>query len=106
VPSLRVYTEGESKSREITKTTCFPNPVDNQLFVQFDLKKSAKLSLRLFDTSGKLIHTAFEKKSFTPGRFEEMIDMRLLNLPTGIYNYVIENRHGRPLATNRFVFVP
>lgn len=103
IDALRVDTEGESLSKEISKTSCYPNPVDNQLFVRFDLRNSAKLSLRLYDTSGKLVATVFEKKGFQSGKNEEAIELRNMNLPSGNYIYTIENKRGKPLATNRFV---
>jgi hypothetical protein len=100
---LRVDTEGASLSREIKKTSCYPNPVDNQLFVRFDLRSSAKLTLRVYDTTGKMMATVFEKKHFQSGKNEEAIDLRHLNLPSGVYIYTIEDKRGKALANNRFV---
>ena len=105
IDALRVNTEGASLSKEITKTSCYPNPVDNQLFVRFELRSSAKLSLRLYDTTGKLVASVFEKKHFQSGKNEEAVDLRHLNLPSGTYIYTIESRRGKALATNRFVKV-
>ncbi|MBL7813747.1 MAG: T9SS type A sorting domain-containing protein [Saprospiraceae bacterium] len=103
VDALRVNTEGESLSKDVTKTSCYPNPVDNQLFVRFELRNSAKLTLRLYDTTGKVVATIFEKRAFQSGKNEEMIDLKNLNLPSGVYIYTIESKKGKPLATNRFV---
>lgn len=100
---LRVDTEGSSFSREIMKTSCYPNPVDNQLFVRFELRSSAKISLRVYDTTGKMVATIFEKKYFQSGKNEEAIDLRNLNLPSGTYIYTIESKRGKALANNRFV---
>ena len=103
IDALRVDTEGAALSKEIMKTSCYPNPVDNQLFVRFELRSSAKLNLRVYDTTGKIVATVFEKKHFQSGKNEEAIDLRNLNLPSGTYIYVLENKKGKPLANNRFV---
>ncbi len=102
IDALRVDTEGSSLSKEIAKTSCYPNPVDNQLFVRFELRNSAKLSLRIYDVTGKLMSTVFEKKHFQSGKNEEAIDLKSLNLPSGSYLYTIENKRGKVLANNRF----
>jgi hypothetical protein len=103
IDALRVDTEGSSLAKEISKTSCYPNPVDNQLFVRFDLRSAAKLTLRIYDTTGKLVATIFEKKAFQGGKNEEAIDLRTLNLPSGTYIYTIESKRGKALANNRFM---
>ena len=103
IDALRVDTEGASLSKDIMKTSCYPNPVDNQLFVRFELRSSAKLNLHVYDTTGKIVATVFEKKHFQSGKNEEAIDLQNLNLPSGTYIYVLENKKGKPLANNRFV---
>ena len=100
---LGVNTEGTSLSKDVTKTSSYPNPADNQLFVRFDLRRSAKLTLRLYDAMDKVVATVFEKKRFKKGENETVIDLQNITLPTGTYTYKIENKKGQHLATNKFV---
>ncbi len=99
----RYSQEGAILSKEITKTSYYLKPVDNQLFVRFELCKSTKLTLRLSDVTGKIVSTAFEKKAFKKGKHEEMIDLKNSHLPADTYIYTIENKRGKILARNRFV---
>lgn len=99
------YTEGVILIKDVLKTFAYPNPTDNQLFINFELKNSAKLCLKIFDNTGKMVGEIFKKKHFAEGLNETMINVRSLNLSAGNYTYVIENKKGKAMARNKFVVV-
>ena len=103
--SVVTYTEGVVLVKDIIKTSCYPNPVDSQLVINIELKNSTKLGLKIFDMSGKMVAEVFKKKQFNEGKNEEFVNVRNLNLAPGVYNYVIESKKGKALATNKFVVV-
>ena len=49
--------------------TVAPNPFDEQLRIQFSLEKTAKVSLRIYDLTGKLIENWLENVPITEGVF-------------------------------------
>ena len=100
---LTSITEGVALSSEIIKTYCYPNPSQDELNVVFELKTAAKLCLNVIDASGRVVAKVFSKKSFTEGKFEEVVQMKKYNLPAGTYTYVLLNKKGKQLASNRFV---
>ena len=97
------YTEGVVLVKDVIKTYCYPNPTDNQLFINFELKNSMKLCLKIFDSNGKMVAEVFKKKQFNDGKNEEVVNVRNLNLVPGVYTYLIESKKGKALATNKFV---
>jgi Secretion system C-terminal sorting domain len=98
-------TEGVIRSKNILQTSCYPNPVDSQLVINFDLVEPKKLCIKIFDISGKMVSEVLKKKEFKEGKNEAIIDIKSLNLPSGTYTYLIEGKWGRDLASNRFVVV-
>ncbi len=98
---LTSNTEGGSVSKNIGSIGAFPNPTANNLTINFETIGTQKLTLRICDTTGKLIKTAFEKKKFDTGQNTEIIDLD--NLTSGIYMYVLQNRKGKTVAAGKFV---
>lgn len=96
---------GTAMKKDIITTFCYPNPADNQLIIQFELKKAMKLNLRIFDSTGKMVAEVFRKKDFPEGKNEQVVDIQSLNLPAGVYTYLIENKRGKDLAVNKFSVV-
>jgi Secretion system C-terminal sorting domain/BNR/Asp-box repeat len=100
---LTSNTEGGTLSKNIAAISAYPNPTTSDLTVNFETIGAQKLSLRICDTSGKLIQTAFEKKKFDEGKNTEIIN--LANVATGTYMYVLQNKRGKTVASGRFVLV-
>jgi hypothetical protein len=101
--NLTSNTEGVALSSDIVKTYCYPNPAGDELTIVFELRNPLKLCLKIYDASGKQVVKVFSKKSFTEGKFEENIILSKYNLPSGTYTYILMDKKGKQLATNRFI---
>jgi Secretion system C-terminal sorting domain/BNR/Asp-box repeat len=100
---LTSNTEGGTLSKNIAAISAYPNPATSDLTVNFETIGSQKLSLRICDTSGKLILSAFEKKKFDEGKNTEIVN--LTNVAAGTYMYVLQNKRGKTVASGKFVLV-
>ena len=103
IGALHLETGRGTLTKDISKTNNLPIIIDNQLLIQFDLKSSAKLTLNIHDALDKTVAKAFKKKRFKKGKKEEKIDLQPFNLPAGNYAYTLENRHGKVIATDKFI---
>jgi hypothetical protein len=65
----------------------YPNPVRDQLLVEYDLLEHGTTSLYLVDASGKRMTTLFDGQA-TPGKHAAMLDAR--HLADGLYFIVLE----------------
>ena len=101
--NLTATTEGSSESKNIAAISAYPNPTTSDLTISFETVASQKLSLRICDTSGKYVLTAFEKKKFEQGKYTEMVNLK--NLATGTYAYVLQSKRGKVLASGKFVLI-
>lgn len=64
----------------------YPNPSSSVSYIAYKIKRNAKeVSLELFDTKGKKVHTIINKEEKPYGRYIETINLDKLNLPTGTY---------------------
>jgi hypothetical protein len=100
---LTSNTEGGILSKNIAAISAYPNPTTSDLTVNFETIGSQKLSLKICDTTGKLIQTAFEKKKFDEGKNTEIVN--LTNVAAGAYMYVLQNKRGKTVASGQFVLV-
>ncbi len=75
----------------------YPNPASNHLYVQYYLQKLEKVSLKLFDATGKLA-TA---NSFTADAGLRISELNMANLPSG--SYLLEMQVGEETFTKRIV---
>jgi Secretion system C-terminal sorting domain len=100
---LTSNTEGVSLSKEIEKTYCYPNPAQEDITIVFELKTAMKLCLKIYDAAGKEVFTVFKKKMFMEGKFEEAVSLKNDKMPSGTYTYILMNKKGKQLASNRFV---
>ena len=100
---LTSNTEGGILSKNIAAISAYPNPTTSDLTVNFETIGSQKLSLKICDTTGKLIQTAFEKKKFDEGKNTEIVN--LTNVAAGAYMYVLQNKRGKTVASGKFVLV-
>ncbi|MBK8550624.1 MAG: T9SS type A sorting domain-containing protein [Ignavibacteria bacterium] len=65
----------------------FPNPFNPSTSIRFDIKKSAIVTLKVYNTNGKEVATLINKESVTPGTQEVTFDGSALG--SGIYFYTL-----------------
>jgi hypothetical protein len=101
--NLTSNTEGSLLSKNINALEAFPNPTTGNLTVNFETISAQKLSLRICDTSGKSILTAFNKKKFEVGKYSESVDLSAV--AAGTYMYVLQNRRGKNIGSGKFILL-
>lgn len=62
----------------------FPNPVDDQVNISFQLANPADIQLQLIDSKGQIVNTLVTNR-YQTGTFQQTVDIS--RLPTGIYHY-------------------
>jgi hypothetical protein len=62
--------------------TIYPNPVDNQLFIQFKNDEQQNVRVNIFDATGRFIETIFEENL---NQGEQLIRWKTTDKTTGIY---------------------
>ena len=67
----------------------FPNPVQDQIAIPFELPEAAQVDMKLMGSTGQLIRT-LQQGRFAAGRHQ--VEARLGALPAGVYAYVLEVR--------------
>ncbi|MCO6479638.1 MAG: hypothetical protein J5I94_23585 [Phaeodactylibacter sp.] len=67
----------------------YPNPVQDQTTIAFELPKTAQLKVQLLNGKGQLLSTLGQGR-FAAGKHE--LEARLGHLPAGVYAYVMEGR--------------
>ncbi|MFA5032464.1 MAG: FG-GAP-like repeat-containing protein [bacterium] len=60
----------------------YPNPFRNKTTIQYSLPKTSKVSLKLYDLTGRCVKTLVEGERL-PGYYKETLESK--NYPTGIY---------------------
>ncbi len=60
-----------------------PNPFSNELTIQFSLKKTERISLQLYDLTGKLMENWLENELYTEGSFRRNFSTN--DLLSGVY---------------------
>lgn len=88
------YMEKETE-KQVTLLQNQPNPCQNQTTVPFVLKKPAKVSLELWDISGKKV-AVIEKGELNVGQHQIGLNLQSLQLPKAnyVYQIVVENNEG------------
>jgi len=79
-----------------------PNPFTGSSLISFKLKQPGKVSLKVYELSGKLVSTLIDQKACTPGKYVEKIDGRQLGLKPGVYK--IELTTGKEKVVRKVVF--
>jgi len=69
----------------------YPNPVQNELFVRFDVERSGDYLLELQDVTGRIIIQSIQKP-ISPG---DIIDLNTSNFATGLYLLRVMTTDGR-----------
>ncbi len=65
----------------------FPNPFKENTWIKFDLKKSTKVNLFVYDVLGNKVATLYENEQFNEGNYDYIFIASSFNLKTGIYYY-------------------
>ncbi len=66
----------------------YPNPIENQLNIDYSLKSSSTVSIVIRDLTGKEITRLVDAERREAGDYT--IDMGTMNIPSGVYIYTIE----------------
>ncbi len=70
--------------------TNYPNPTENFVYTSYKLRKSADVSLSLYDATGKKIKMITDSEKKEPGKYTESIDLNELEVSAGIYFFKLE----------------
>ena len=76
----------------------YPNPFQNETTVKFKIPKQQKVTLSIFDVSGKAINVLINE-TLNPGDYK--VNFSAKNLPSGVYYYQL--RTGEFLDTKKFI---
>lgn len=63
----------------------YPNPFNPKTIIKFDLPEDAKVSFRVYNTLGELVHTLIEGETLSAGSYVREFDASYL--PSGVYVY-------------------
>lgn len=86
--SENVVTNSINEEQEVTKTDLlqnFPNPFTSSTTVPFDLKKDQKVTMKIYDVTGRLVETVFKEKQESAGHKSMTMNMDAMNLTSGVY---------------------
>jgi hypothetical protein len=87
VDGVSVAQDGKNIPREFAIHQNYPNPFNPSTTIQFDLPKSAKVDITIFNYLGKVV-SSLASATFTAGEYNLVWDAG--NLPSGMYFYRIE----------------
>lgn len=68
-----------------TSFEVFPNPFDNQITLRLKLANATKLSIDLYDISGKLVHSFYKQHRFAAVEQDMVLSTEKLKLQNGYY---------------------
>jgi hypothetical protein len=66
----------------------YPNPFNNSTTIKFSIYEKAKISLIIYDITGKLVHTIIDGEITDPGNYQEIINAD--DLSSGNYFYILK----------------
>lgn len=70
-----------------SNTNVFPNPFQNEIFVNFTSENSQTTSLKIYSMEGKLL----QSKSFLSANGSNQVTINAADLSAGMYQYVLSN---------------
>ena len=80
----------------------FPNPLANDVTIQYNLTKAADVKISIVDRLGVVVHNvSLDQQQI--GDHSEVIDMQKLGVPTGTYYYLIRSGESRRAGTIFYV---
>ncbi|MBK9248686.1 MAG: T9SS type A sorting domain-containing protein [Ignavibacteria bacterium] len=63
----------------------YPNPSDEFVFVSFKLRSQATVNLKVYDVHGNIVSSIISNESRSYGKYVEKINVKKLNIPSGMY---------------------
>jgi photosystem II stability/assembly factor-like uncharacterized protein len=67
----------------------YPNPFNPSTTIRFSINKNAYVNLSIYDLTGKEIIKVYDNKLLNEGNYKVTLDFNMLNLPSGVYFYVL-----------------
>ena len=92
---------GVDNTKLMNQLVLYPNPVNNNATVAFNLMQSAKLSVKVLDINGRTIATIADNTNFSAGVQNLSIDASAFE--AGVYMVRLYNKE--TASTIRFVVV-
>jgi len=81
------------KNNSLHDLSVFPNPVKDQLFVEYECKSNQKIELIILNTEGKIMYQTYQNCNL--GNNQLLIN--LTNIPSGIYFLKLNNQDGNSI---------
>lgn len=101
---LTRYTNASLRTDNITSTTvassAYPNPSKDQVSLDIDIKEQQEITISVTDINGRVVYTT---PSAVYSVQKHTVQIPIQNLPSGIYNYAINNGSAVLMAYGRFV---
>jgi hypothetical protein len=85
IPSQQIFfdlTTGVNEIQSVSNFSIFPNPFSHSTSIKFNLLKSEKVSIKIFDLNGRLIKTLADN-TFEEG--EHQVELNADEVNPGIY---------------------
>ena len=92
---------GVDNTKLMNQLALYPNPVNNNATIAFNLMQSTKLSVKVLDINGRVIATVADNASFNAGAQNLTVDASALE--AGVYMVRLFNNE--TASTIRFVVV-
>jgi hypothetical protein len=67
-----------------------PNPFSQTTWIKFNLKKSAKVNLFVYDVLGNKVASLYHYEQFNEGNYDYIFNASAYNLKPGVYYYTID----------------
>ncbi len=80
-----VFTDVKEVANNVGSMTVAPNPTNGQFTLNYDLVRTGRVNIELYDVQGKLIHEIFDGFRM-PGAHQHLIDLSTLRITEGLYN--------------------
>lgn len=85
---IAIYSSNEDVFNLIT----YPNPVVDQMTINFSIPEQSNISIQLYDLSGRLIYEVMESEPYGIGAYEKSIHLNDIN--SGIYILSLKSQNG------------
>lgn len=87
---LGVVTAIPSITEPVQSWESYPNPFTNTSFVSFKLRRTALITITVYDITGRRVCVPVQNKRYSPGKYVERIGSDTYHISPGTYIYTIE----------------
>jgi uncharacterized delta-60 repeat protein len=87
-----IMVSASNANTPVLKVDLYPNPVTDNMVIEYELETKENLSISLYDTNGKLVETLLTKALRNPGSHTENLALQRALIP-GVYVVSIESPH-------------